>query len=224
MYKLCHGLFSVSFKYRYAKCLDVLLIIFALVCGILSGVSYPAQIYILGITFNEFINHAVIDAVKSGNYTRIENDSYIAQFDTVTSDSNTEIDTVTISNYTQFGNITTGNYTQFDNITSGNYTPLNPEDYGYFCDVTKQSNLRDYYFSDDPDGRLQDRTTTYAYYTIGISLVFFVCAAMSRFLWTFSAARQAKSMRLNYLKSVLTRHVGWFDINPSTELPTHLSQ
>ena len=166
---------------------------FALVCGVLSGVSYPAQIYILGITFNEFIDYAVIDIVKSGNYT---------QFDTVTSDD----------------------YTQFDNITSANYTPMTPEDYGYFCDITRQSNLREYYVSDDPDGRLQDQITTYAYYTIGISLVFFVCAAMSRFLWTFSAARQARSMRLNYLKSVLTRHVGWFDINPSTELPTHLSQ
>ena len=187
----------------------------AIVCGVLAGVSYPAQIYILGITFNEFINHAVIDSVNSGNYT---------QFDTVTISNYTQFGNITTGNYTQFGNITTGNYTQFNNITSGNYTPLNPEDYGYFCDVTEQSNLRDYYLSDDPDGRLQDRTTTYAYYTIGISLVFFVCAAMSRFLWTFSAARQAKSMRLNYLKSVLTRHVGWFDINPSTELPTHLSQ
>ena len=158
----------------------------------------------MGITFNEFINYAVIDIVKSGNYT--------------------QIDEIVNDYYTQFDNITSDNYTQFDNITSGNYTPMTPDDYGYFCDITGQSNLREYYFSDDPDGRLQDRTTTYAYYTIGISLVFFVCAAMSRFLWTFSATRQARSMRLNFLKSVLTRHIGWFDINPSTELPTHLSQ
>ena len=147
--------------------------------ALLAGVSYPALIYILGITFNDFIDYAVVDSIKSGDYSQI--------------------------------------YA----VISDNYTQAN---YSYFCDIRKQSNLRKYFFSDDPEGRLQDRITTYAYYTIGISLVFFVCIALSRFLWTFSAARQARSMRLNYLKSVLTRHVGWFDINPSTELPTHLSQ
>ena len=150
------------------KCLDVLLIILAVVFGLIAGVCYPIQIYLFVITFNEFIDYALIDAIKRANYTQAN--------------------------------------------------------YSYFCDISKQSDLQEYYVSDDPERYLQDQATTHSYYIIGLSLVFFLSTAMSRFLWTISAARQARSMRLNYLKSLLTRHVGWFDINPSTELPTHLSQ
>ena len=94
----------------------------------------------------------------------------------------------------------------------------------YFCNISEQSNLQDFYDSNDPANILQDRTANHTYYTISISLALFLSAFLSRFLWRVSASRQTRKMRLDYLKSVLTRHVGWFDLNFSTDTHIHLSQ
>ena len=94
----------------------------------------------------------------------------------------------------------------------------------YFCNVTSQSDLNDYLTSDDPVLVLQNNIPTSTYYTSSLSVILFISATLSRYLWSVSASYQARQMRLDYLKSVLTRHVGWFDINSSGELYAHLSQ
>ena len=95
----------------------------------------------------------------------------------------------------------------------------------YFCNVTtSQSDLNDYLTSDDPVLVLQNNIPTNTYYTLSLSVILFISATLSRYLWSVSASYQARQMRLDYLKSVLTRHVGWFDINSSGELHAHLSQ
>ena len=94
----------------------------------------------------------------------------------------------------------------------------------YFCNVTSQSDLNDYLTSDDPVLVLQNNIPTNTYYTLSLSVILFISATLSRYLWSVSASYQARQMRLDYLKSVLTRHVGWFDINSSGELYAHLSQ
>ena len=104
-------------------------------------------------------------------------------------------------------------------LVNGNY---NGDD--YFCNISTRTNLIDYITSSDPVDMLRSETATYSYYSFGLALGSFVMTSLSRFLWAFTGSRQVKKMRLDYLKSVLTRHVGWFDLNSSTELPTHLSQ
>ena len=94
----------------------------------------------------------------------------------------------------------------------------------YFCNVTSQSDLYNYLTSDDPVLVLQNNIPTNTYYTSSLSVILFISATLSRYLWSVSASYQARQMRLDYLKSVLTRHVGWFDINSSGELHAHLSQ
>ena len=90
----------------------------------------------------------------------------------------------------------------------------------YFCN---DSNLHEYLNSRDPADMLLSEIPTYTYYTLSLSLVYFLSVSLSRFLWSVSATRQGRRMRLAYLKSVLTRHIGWFDMNSSAELHTHLS-
>ena len=104
-------------------------------------------------------------------------------------------------------------------ITTDNYTSND-----YFCNIADNGKLLDYITTDDRVGMLRDETAKNTYYIWGIALLLFVSASMCRFLWSISASCQARNMRLNYFKSVLTRHVGWFDINSPAELPTHLSQ
>ena len=94
----------------------------------------------------------------------------------------------------------------------------------YFCNGSIQTDLQEYLNSNDPADMLRSEILTYSYYVFGISVLYFLFASMSRFLWCISAARQGRRIRLAYLKSVLTRHIGWFDINSSTELHTHLSK
>ena len=110
-------------------------------------------------------------------------------------------------------------YTVAITLVNENYTSTD-----YFCNTSAQTNLFDYINSNDPADMLRSQIITYTYYSFGLTLVLFLMTSSSRFLWSFSGSRQAKKMRLDYFKSVLTRHVGWFDLNSSTELPTHLSQ
>ena len=110
-------------------------------------------------------------------------------------------------------------YTVAITLVNENYTSND-----YFCNTSAQTNLFDYINSNDPTDMLRSQIITYTYYSFGLALVLFLMTSLSRFLWSFSGFRQAKKMRLDYFKSVLTRHVGWFDLNSSTELPTHLSQ
>ena len=94
----------------------------------------------------------------------------------------------------------------------------------YFCNGSLQTGLHEYLNSNDPADRLRSEIPIYSYYIFGISLLCFLSASLSRFLWCASAARQGRRMKLAYLKSVLTRHIGWFDMNSSAELHTHLSK
>ena len=117
---------------------------------------------------------------------------------------------------------TLNNFIDYDvtlTLTGGNFS--NDD---YFCNISTQTNLLEYLTSSDPVDMLRSETATYTYYTLGIALLFFLSASVSRFLWSVSATRQARKMRLDYLKSILTRYIGWFDINSSAELPTHLSE
>ena len=119
-----------------------------------------------------------------------------------------------------FGNIVNefSEYTVAIELVNLNYTS------DYFCNISTETNLIDYTTSNDPADMLRNETAIYTYYSFGLTLVLFLMKTLSRFLWSFSGSHQAKKMRLDYLKSILTRHVGWFDIYSSAELPTHLSQ
>ena len=118
------------------------------------------------------------------------------------------------SAFTQFANYAVTIQLEKDNLSSADY----------FCNNSIQTNLRQYLNSDDPADKLQSEIPTYTYYTLGVAVLYFLFTSLSRFLWCISAARQGRRMRLAYLKSVLSRHIGWFDINSSAELHTHLSK
>ena len=118
------------------------------------------------------------------------------------------------SAFTQFANYAVTIQLEKDNLSRANY----------FCNDSTQTNLREYLDSNDTANKLQREIPTCTYYTLGVAVSYFLFTSVSRFLWCVSAARQGRRIRLAYLKSVLTRHIGWFDINSSTELHTHLSK
>ena len=92
-----------------------------------------------------------------------------------------------------------------------------------FCNTSDDTGFIDYLKSTDPVDMLEVEVPRYTYYTLGLAVMIFVSSSLSRLLWSVSATRQSKKMRLDYFKSVLTKHVGWFDTT-SIELHSPLSE
>ena len=69
---------------------------------------------------------------------------------------------------------------------------------------------------------LQFRVATLTFLTLGISLVFFVVAGLSRSFSAVAAAQTGRKLRCNCFSTLVTRHVGWFEVNMFSELTTLL--
>ena len=91
---------------------------------------------------------------------------------------------------------------------------------GIFCDALEQGNVVSSAstFVCDPDQTLTDETTAHSLYFIYLAVGSFVTQFISRMLWTISATRQTKRMRIAFYKSILRHEIGWFDTNDTSTL------
>ena len=84
-----------------------------------------------------------------------------------------------------------------------------------FCDATKEGNVVNSAsaFVCDPDQTLTEEVTTYSLYFVYLGVVRFVAYFLAHALWTVSASRQSKRLRIAYYKAVLSHSVSWFETN-----------
>ena len=84
-----------------------------------------------------------------------------------------------------------------------------------FCDATQEGNVVNSAsaFVCDPDQTLTEEVTISSLYLVYLGVVRFVAYFLAHTLWTVSASRQSKRLRMAYYKAVLGHSVSWFETN-----------
>ena len=72
----------------------------------------------------------------------------------------------------------------------------------------------------DLEGEMVQFALYYVYLAIGNLVVAYGQMAM----WSLTATRQVKKMRLAFFRSILRQDIGWFDTNDSGELNSRLTE
>lgn len=92
----------------------------------------------------------------------------------------------------------------------------------YFCNISEL--YPNYITSTQPDFLLKDRVSILSYYCIAIAALLFISAFLSNVLWTISALKQTRRMRLAFLQAILRQDIGYYDVNPPLQLPSRLAE
>ncbi|XP_073486147.1 ATP-binding cassette sub-family B member 5 isoform X1 [Aquarana catesbeiana] len=71
---------------------------------------------------------------------------------------------------------------------------------------------------------LNEQMTLFSFYYVGIGAGVIICAYFQVSFWVLAAARQTRRMRQMFFHSVLAKEIGWFDVTPSGELNTRLTE
>ena len=89
-----------------------------------------------------------------------------------------------------------------------------------FCDVSEEGNILNSAsnFICDPNQMLVEETTTYSIAFAILAAVVLLTRFLSHFLWTLSAYRQSRRMRIAFYQSVLRQEIGWFETNDTSKL------
>ena len=92
-----------------------------------------------------------------------------------------------------------------------------------FCDATQEGNVINSAsaFVCDPDQTLTEEVTTYSLYFVYLGLAMFIAYFLSHMLWTVSASRQSKRLRIAYYKAVLEHNISWFESSDISSLGPH---
>ena len=91
----------------------------------------------------------------------------------------------------------------------------------YYCALSNNTNIAEYFL---PNGHhlLHVRIATLTFINLATSLLFFASAALTRSLSAIAAAQMGRRLRLKYFSAIMRKHVGWFEGDWSSELPTLL--
>ena len=104
--------------------------------------------------------------------------------------------------------------------------PTGPNQEEYFCNFTEDgdSNIFNYFLSDNLGDLLQSEVATFSYYYLILSFGLILVAFIANAFWNLSSLRQTRQMRSAFYRAILKQDIGWFDVNPSGELSTRLSE
>lgn len=94
-----------------------------------------------------------------------------------------------------------------------------------FCDASRKGNVINSAseFVCDPDQTLTDQLTTVSLRMLYLAILTFVAELSTYMLWSITASRNSKQMRISFYKAVLKNNISWFDTNDVSELgPTFL--
>jgi len=89
-----------------------------------------------------------------------------------------------------------------------------------FCDVSDEGNTLNSAsnFICDPDQTLVEETTTLSIALAILAALLLLTRFLSNFLWTLSAYRQSRRMRIAFYQSVLRQEISWFETNDTSKL------
>ena len=89
-----------------------------------------------------------------------------------------------------------------------------------FCDATQEGNVINSAsaFACDPDQTLTEELTSQALLFLYLAVLVFVAELSLYMLWTITALRQSKRMRISFYRAILQHKIGWFETNDVSEL------
>ena len=89
-----------------------------------------------------------------------------------------------------------------------------------FCDAFQQGNVLNSAseFACNSDQTLIDEATTFSLYFVYVAVGTFVTHFIAHILWTVSASRQSRRMRIAFYRSVLQHKIGWFETKDTSQL------
>ena len=89
-----------------------------------------------------------------------------------------------------------------------------------FCDASEQGNVVNSASSYvcDPDQTLVKEVSTYCGYFAVLAATVFIAHFLSMSLWSVSAYRQSRRMRIVFFKSILRHRISWFENHDTTIL------
>lgn len=96
---------------------------------------------------------------------------------------------------------------------------------GTFCDISEPGNVISTasIYVCDPKATLIDETTAHSLYFVYLAIGVFVSDLFAQLMWTISASRQSKRMRVAFYNATLNRSISWFDTSDVSQLATHFS-
>ena len=89
-----------------------------------------------------------------------------------------------------------------------------------FCDVFQKGNVINsaLIYVCDPDTTLTEEAIDFSVYFGIVAAGVFVTWFLAHSLWSISAYRQSKRMRIAFYRAVLRHDIGWFDTNDTSRL------
>ena len=173
-------------QFRYADCVDVVMILLAILLSLISGVALPVESYLTGRLLNVFISFNAADDISDFIAANFSNQTCTLQFVQQLLDNASSVS---------------------DNI---------------FCDVFEEGNVANSasMFVCDPTDTLNDETSRFSLYFVYLAIGIFVTFFSSHILWTISASRQSKRIRIALYKAILNHPIDWFDTTDVSQLGT----
>ena len=97
----------------------------------------------------------------------------------------------------------------------------------YFCSATESppsAKLDEFLSSSDPGGLLLSEMDVFALSYFGLAAGVLIASFISSFFWNLSAYWQTCCLRQAFFLSIIRQEIGWFDVNPSAQLNSRLSE
>uniref|UniRef100_A0AAV1T137 ABC transporter n=1 Tax=Peronospora matthiolae TaxID=2874970 RepID=A0AAV1T137_9STRA len=76
----------------------------------------------------------------------------------------------------------------------------------------------------DVDVDIEGEIGTVALYFVYVGIAVFIAGSFQVACWTITASRQAKRIRSEYVSAILTKEIGWFDVNEPMELASRVAE
>ncbi|RLN74053.1 hypothetical protein BBJ28_00000376, partial [Nothophytophthora sp. Chile5] len=76
----------------------------------------------------------------------------------------------------------------------------------------------------DDRGNMEEGISSVALKFVYVGIAVFVCASLQVACWSITASRQAKRIRSEYVGAIMTKEIGWFDVNEPMQLGSRVAE
>ncbi|OWZ18023.1 ABC transporter [Phytophthora megakarya] len=76
----------------------------------------------------------------------------------------------------------------------------------------------------DPDANIEDGIRSVALNFVWVGIAVFIAGSFQVGCWTITASRQAKRIRSEYVSAIMTKEIGWFDVNEPMQLGSRVAE
>ena len=182
----CYVVISKCSQFRHADCVDILMILLAIMLSLISGLAVPVEAYLTGRLMNVFISFNTADDISDFFAVNFSNQTCTLRFVQQLLDNASSVN---------------------DNI---------------FCNVFEEGNVVNSasMFVCDPTDTLNGETSRFSLYFVYLGIGILVAFFSSHILWTVSASRQSKRIRIAFYKAILNHPIDWFDTTDVSQLGT----